>query len=134
MLIRKPAGIAPSEITPENVWLARRRWLARAGAAAGGAALGMNWPRIAGAAAAGPGPLAAGANPRYVLMEKQTALEDATHYNNFYEFGMDKDDPARHAHKLITRPWTVRVEGEVHKPREFGIEDLLKLAPMEERV
>ena len=63
-----------------------------------------------------------------------TSLEDATTYNNFYEFGTDKSDPARYAGSLQTRPWTVAVEGEVAKPRTFDIEELLKLAPQEERI
>ena len=67
-------------------------------------------------------------------MDKQTSLSDITSYNNYYEFGLDKSDPAAHAGKLQTRPWTVSVEGEVGKPRTFDIEELLKLAPMEERV
>ncbi|MFN9103739.1 MAG: protein-methionine-sulfoxide reductase catalytic subunit MsrP, partial [Betaproteobacteria bacterium] len=72
--------------------------------------------------------------PGAMVMEKQTSKNDATSYNNFYEFGTEKDDPARNAHSLRTRPWTVSVEGECLKPRTFGIEELLKLAPMEERI
>jgi methionine sulfoxide reductase catalytic subunit len=68
------------------------------------------------------------------VMDKPTAYKDVTGYNNFYEFGTDKDDPARHAKALKPRPWTVAVEGAVAKPRSFGIDDLMKLAPMEERV
>jgi sulfoxide reductase catalytic subunit YedY len=67
-------------------------------------------------------------------MEKPTAYEHITTYNNFYEFGTDKDDPARHAGRLKTRPWTVAVEGEVGKPRVWDLDDLLRLAPMEERI
>ncbi|MBH9551245.1 protein-methionine-sulfoxide reductase catalytic subunit MsrP [Inhella gelatinilytica] len=69
-----------------------------------------------------------------VSMEKPTAFSDASTYNNFYEFGLDKDEPAREAQRLRTRPWTVQVDGECLKPQTFGIEDLLKLAPMEERI
>lgn len=132
MLIRKPSDIAPSEITPEAVWQARRQWLAGAGLTA--AAMGLGWTPRARAAAAEGEALAATPNPSYALMEKQTSFEDVTHYNNFYEFGVDKSDPAEYAGKLVTRPWTVSVEGEVGKPRTFDIDDLLKLAPMEERV
>ncbi|KAG0917323.1 hypothetical protein G6F31_021322 [Rhizopus arrhizus] len=67
-------------------------------------------------------------------MDKLTSLADVTPYNNYYEFGVDKGDPAANAGKLQTRPWTVSVEGEVARPRTFSIEELLKLAPMEERV
>ncbi len=67
-------------------------------------------------------------------MEKLTDYQDASGYNNFYEFGMDKADPARNAHTLPTSPWTVSVEGLVKKPGNYALEDLLKLAPMEERI
>ena len=67
-------------------------------------------------------------------MERPTSFEDATTYNNYYEFGTDKSDPARHAGSLITRPWTVAVEGEVAKPKTFDVEELLKLAAQEERI
>ncbi len=66
--------------------------------------------------------------------EKQTPFKDAAGYNNFYEFGLDKGDPAENAHTLRTRPWTVRIEGEVKKPLTLDIDSLLKLAPLEERV
>jgi methionine sulfoxide reductase catalytic subunit len=67
-------------------------------------------------------------------MEKATSYEDATSYNNFYEFGTDKSDPVANAGKLKPRPWTVEVEGLVNKPGRFDIDALLKLAPMEERI
>jgi len=122
-----------SEITPRPVFESRRRWIAAATAAA---VLG---PRVALAQnqAAGKGTPLAGARstvPGAITMEKPTSFADATRYNNYYEFGLDKSDPAEHAHTLKTRPWTVAVEGEVRKAGTFGIDDLLKLAPMEERV
>jgi sulfoxide reductase catalytic subunit YedY len=79
-------------------------------------------------------PGAKSAVPGAMTMEKVTSYKDITTYNNFYEFGTEKDDPAAEAHRLTTRPWTVSVEGEVRKPKTFGIEELLKLAPMEERI
>ncbi|RYY96862.1 MAG: protein-methionine-sulfoxide reductase catalytic subunit MsrP, partial [Comamonadaceae bacterium] len=72
--------------------------------------------------------------PGAQTMEKLTDYKDASSYNNFYEFGTDKGDPVKNAHTLKTRPWTVQVEGLVNKPGTFGIEDLLKLSPMEERI
>ena len=69
-----------------------------------------------------------------MTMEKPTSYDDVTSYNNFYEFGTDKADPARHAHTLKTRPWTVAVEGAVRRPKVFDIDDLLKLGAQEERV
>ena len=67
-------------------------------------------------------------------MERQTARADVTGYNNFYEFGLDKADPARHAGRMKTSPWVVRVDGEVAKPRDFSLEELRALAPLEERI
>jgi len=128
MLIRKPSDVLPSEITPEAVWRQRRRLLAAAAAAA--AAQGLPW-RTAHAA---PALFPARVNADYALMDKPTSEHDVTHYNNFYEFGTDKDDPARHAERMQVRPWTVGVEGEAGRPRTFDIDDLLRLAPLEERV
>lgn len=116
-----------SAITPPEIYAARRHFLQ------GSAALAATLlPGIAGAASAQAlGPLRKSA---FSIGDKTTPLSDVTQYNNFYEFGTDKDEPARHAHTLQTRPWTIRVEGEVLKPRTWGIEELLKLAPLEERV
>ncbi len=73
-------------------------------------------------------------NKKYSVNDKQTSFKDATTYNNFYEFGMDKDDPARYAKSLITRPWTVSIEGLVQKPMIIDIDSLIKLSALEERV
>jgi len=128
----------PSEITPQAVYL-RRRLLVQglAGGAAGLAALAL--PGLASAQTVRPGKLAPlpGARspvPGAATMEKPTPYQDASTYNNFYEFGTDKADPARTAGTLKTRPWTVAVEGEVKKPGTFDLDALLKLAPMEERI
>lgn len=133
MLIRKP-GRDPlsSEITPEPVWQSRREWMARAATAAAAAGL-TSWANrqaFAQAADALPGH----PNARYSVMDASTPLKDITSYNNYYEFGVDKDQPARYAGQLQTRPWTVSLEGEVVNPRTFDIDSLLQLAPMEERV
>jgi sulfoxide reductase catalytic subunit YedY len=122
-----------SEITPQAVFNARRRWLAAVGAVA---ALGprVAWPQANAAARGAALPGTRSTVPGAFTMEKATPSADATSYNNFYEFGTDKSDPAQHAHTLKARPWTVSIEGEVKKPATFGIDELLKLAPMEERV
>jgi sulfoxide reductase catalytic subunit YedY len=120
--------IPASEITPQDVFMRRRELLA----AAGGAALLGVLPRaeaqLTGTRlAATPGP--------FSLAEAPTPAKFVTEYCNFYEYGADKSDPSRYAPKLLkTRPWSVVVEGEVAKPRTFAIEDLLKLAPMQERI
>ena len=130
------------EITPRAVYAARRDWL-RDGlraAAAGALTAGLGRLGVGDALAqadkaapqklAGQRSSAAGA----VTMEKPTAYGDATGYNNFYEFGTDKSDPARYAGRLVTSPWTVEVDGLVKKPKRFDLAELLKLAPMEERI
>jgi sulfoxide reductase catalytic subunit YedY len=124
---------APSEITPRAVVLARRQLLQGLGAASALAAL-PGWAQVgaAGKPAALPGARSAVAGA--LTMDKLTPHKDATGYNNFYEFGTDKSDPAAHAGTLKTRPWTVVVEGEVRKPGTWDIESLLKLGAMEERV
>ncbi len=73
-------------------------------------------------------------SPLTTTGEQLTSFDDITHYNNFYEFGVDKGDPAKNAGGLPTRPWTVKVEGKVAKPLTFDIDDLLKLRPLEDRV
>ncbi|MEP9115709.1 hypothetical protein ABKU46_23270, partial [Enterobacter hormaechei] len=78
--------------------------------------------------------LAAKANPKFVVADKATPFKDITSYNNFYEFGTDKSDPAHYAGSLRPQPWRVSVEGEVLHPKVFGIDELLRLAPLEERV
>ena len=127
----------PSEITPPAVYACRREWLRMMAAGAGGMALSA-WARRGAAAPQAP------ALPRLqaqaskveaaLTMETPTSFEDATHYNNFYEFGSDKADPAAHASALQTRPWTLQVSGLVNKPHTFDIDDLLKLSALEERI
>ncbi|GGY09592.1 protein-methionine-sulfoxide reductase catalytic subunit MsrP [Massilia dura] len=139
MLIkRSPNGIDlpfSSEITPRHVFEARRSFIRQvaAGSIASGALIEM-LTREAFAQGTTPGKLAAKLNPSYSALDKQTPRKDATNYNNFYEFGTDKSDPAENAHTLRTRPWTVAIEGEVKKPMTLDIDSLLKLAPLEERV
>ena len=127
----------PSEITPQAAYEGRRQWLRQLAAGALGTGLTGWAARDALAAEGAPkgAALAAGksAVAGALTMDKPTPRADATSYNNFYEFGTDKADPARNAHTLKTRPWTVVVEGEVKKPRTFGIDDLLKLSAMEDR-
>jgi methionine sulfoxide reductase catalytic subunit len=126
-----------SEITPRQAVEGRRDWMKRLAAGALGSTLAGWSARDALAqpavAAGAPLPGAKSAAAGATTMEKPTSRADATSYNNYYEFGTDKSDPAQYAHTLKTRPWAVAVEGELRKPRVFGIDELLKLAPMEER-
>ncbi|WOI44008.1 protein-methionine-sulfoxide reductase catalytic subunit MsrP [Acidovorax sp. BLS4] len=130
---------ASSEITPRAVYEGRRDLIKLMAGGAVGAALATWAARDAGAEAARPGKLAALAGGKSAVagantMEKVTDYKDASTYNNYYEFGVDKADPARNAHTLKTTPWTVEVEGLVNKPGKFGIEDLIKLSAQEERI
>jgi sulfoxide reductase catalytic subunit YedY len=125
-----------SEITPQAVYQDRRRLMQ--GLAAGAALGALPWT-AAQAQTAAPGKLAALAGAKSKVagattMEKLTPYADVTSYNNFYEFGTDKAEPARNAGSLRTKPWTVTIEGEVKKPGVYDLDALLKLAPMEERI
>ena len=122
-----------SDITPQQVYAGRRAFMGQlaAGALAGSGLL------AAGAAVAqssGARKLTAQLNNAYAVMDKPTAYQDATTYNNYYEFGTDKADPARTAGTLKTNPWTVSIEGEVKKPMTLDLDALMKLAPLEERI
>ncbi|TWO70466.1 protein-methionine-sulfoxide reductase catalytic subunit MsrP [Caenimonas sedimenti] len=130
----------PSEITPFGVYQDRRRLLKLMASGVAGAGLAAWAGRQALAQqVAPPGKHAALKSTRStaagaVTMEKITDYKDASTYNNFYEFGTDKSDPAKNAHTLKTTPWTVEVDGMVKKPGKYGIEDLLKLSAQEERI
>jgi methionine sulfoxide reductase catalytic subunit len=130
---------ASSEITPRTVYVERRRLLQRLAAGAAGATLASWAMRSALAQTARPGKLTP-LNPARsqlaggLTMERPTPYADVISYNNFYEFGTDKSDPQQFAGSMKVRPWTVSVEGDIKKPRAFDIDDLLKLAPMEERI
>jgi len=128
-----------SEITPAAAYAGRRDMLKLLATGAAGATLAAWAGRDALAQVARPDKLAAMPGARSavagaVTMEKTTPYVDVVGYNNFYEFGTDKSDPAQNAHTLKTRPWTVSVEGAVKKPKVFDLDELLKLAPMEERI
>ncbi len=123
MLIRRPPDVPSSEITDKGLFLNRRKFVQAA------VALGA-----IGAAGALLRPTPADGVPTTPEEDKLTPLEDVTSYNNFYEFGTGKADPARNAHTLRPRPWTVEVSGEVHKPTTFDIDDIWKKFPPEERV
>ena len=129
MLIRRPPDVAPSEITPQSVYLRRRELLA--GAASLGLISGLSTLLPTEAAAA---PLKAEPSPLSTTDEAKTSLADITSYNNFYEFGTDKADPKRYAHTLTTSPWKVKIDGLVDKPAEYDLDDIIKPARLEERI
>jgi len=128
-----------SDITPRAAYEGRRDLLKLMATGAAGAALAGWAGREALAQSASAGKLAALPGAKSTVagaqtMEKLTDYKDASTYNNFYEFGTDKADTAKNAHTLVTKPWTVEVEGLVKKPGKYGIEDLIKLSAQEERI
>jgi sulfoxide reductase catalytic subunit YedY len=131
MLIKKPADLRHSDITPRSIYLNRRRFLA-----------GLPVAFLAGREALSPGrAYAAGSKfPNLVkspfsTTEKPNSYNDVTHYNNFYEFGTSKEQPSKLAQNFKPGPdWKVSVEGAVVKPRKFSLDELMALAPLEERI
>jgi sulfoxide reductase catalytic subunit YedY len=129
-----------SEITPQTVYTGRRDLMKLMATGVAGAAMATWAGREAHAqGTARPGKLAALAGVKSsvagaLVMDKVTGYKDASTYNNFYEFGTDKADPARNAHTLKTTPWTVEIEGLVKKPAKYTLEDLLKFSAQEERI
>ena len=136
MLVKKAAEIRSSEITPKSIYMNRRRLLADAAVA--GAVLFAGralWPIAFPLAEVRAGTKLAGiTKSSFSTDEKLTPLNDVTHYNNFYEFGTDKEQPAGLAKNFRTTPWTVSVEGEVQKPAVYDLDQIMKLAPLEERI
>lgn len=126
------SNIHPSEITSKTLFESRRRWMQ--GGVASLAALAL--PQNIAHARDGvqfPVPIDRDKN-KFSSDEEQTSYSDVTRYNNFYEFGMDKEDPFKQAHRLKTDGWKIQVVGEVGRPKTFDMDDILKLAPIEERI
>ena len=123
MLIRKPADIRYSEITPKSVYLNRRAFL-------GGLPVALAGARQLLAA----NKLQAVKSPLSTTGEKLNTFQQVATYNNFYEFGVDKESPSANARNFKTSPWTVSVEGDCAKPHKFSLEEIMAVAPLEERV
>ena len=136
MLIKREMVLKWSDVTPQRVYLNRRKFLLGAGAASTALLAGKRLFDLA------EPPTTARASTKlsgivkgpFSTDEKITPEESVTTYNNFYEFGTDKGDPSKNAQKFKTSPWTVSVEGEVNKPRKFSMDEIMKLAPLEERI
>jgi sulfoxide reductase catalytic subunit YedY len=134
--MRRIDDLTAADVTPKSVYLNRRQILRAMGLAGVALAGGKTLSRFAFPTAtveAGT-KLDVSIKSPYSTTEKINTFEDVTHYNNFYEFGTDKSDPAKNAQKFRTVPWTVSVEGEVKKPAKYSMDDILKLAPLEERI
>ncbi|MBP7779612.1 MAG: protein-methionine-sulfoxide reductase catalytic subunit MsrP [Acidobacteria bacterium] len=134
MLIKPTPDLRESDVTPREFYLRRREFIGAAGATAAALATGLVLPGQAGAQNAAAQKLANLKKSPFSTDEKLNSYRDVTTYNNFYEFGLDKGDPARYAGSLKPRPWTIKVEGECAKPGTYDIEDILKWFPLEERI
>src|SRR4030095_915275 len=136
--IRTSADLPYSEVTPEAIYRSRREFMkvaavGAAGAVAAGVSLGGEAPQAA--PVQGPLPQAKkGAFNVDPAVDPLNTLQQITSYNNYYEFGMDKGDPARYANRMTVKPWTVKVDGLVDKPGDYGVEDLVDFKQLEERV
>ncbi len=139
MLIKKAPDLKESDVTPKELYLRRREFLTVAGSTAVAVATNGLGPVFTGT------PTAAAQNPAaqkltnlkkspFSTDEKLNSYKDVTTYNNFYEFGLDKGDPSKYAGTLKPRPWSVVVEGQCGKPGTYNIEDIMKWAPLEERI
>lgn len=129
MLIKKSGNISQSEVTPESLYHGRRAWIKMASAALGGIAVHSMVPQLARATKDKPK-----AKGPYDTDEKLNSYKDITTYNNFYEFGTDKSDPAENSEKFKPKPWSFAVEGHVKKPAVYNLDDILKQQKIEERV
>ena len=133
MLIKKPADVPSAEITPKHSYLNRRNFMLGAGAIAGAALVGRVGQIVVPASTALAGTKLEASPSSFSTNEKQTPLNDITHYNNYYEFSTDKYEPADLAKNFNPRPWTIKVEGLVNKPKTFDIDTLLKMH-LEDRI
>jgi methionine sulfoxide reductase catalytic subunit len=135
MLIRRASDLTYSDITPKRLYLDRRTFLRDAGLAGAAILAGNRILDLVSPARIVEANTKLTATPsKFSTAEKVNSYNDVTHYNNYYEFGVDKDAPAKNAQKFVTSPWTVSVEGEVKKPRRFTMDEILALAPLEERI
>jgi sulfoxide reductase catalytic subunit YedY len=133
MIIRKASDIPSSEITDEFIFRNRREFLRKLSTVAGVGAIGAVLPACASAVEPSPAGQAAKPLGKYDTDEPRTPERDVTTYNNYYEFGTGKDEPAKNSGKFRTTPWTVQIDG-VKKPTKYALDDLLKGITMEDRV
>ncbi|WP_260294705.1 protein-methionine-sulfoxide reductase catalytic subunit MsrP [Sedimenticola hydrogenitrophicus] len=137
MLIKRPEAIKPSEITDQATYLERRRFIRDSGLLGVGVAAtlaGLPWAKNSWAEAPDRRPFPELRKSPFSIDEKLTEYEDATSYNNFYEFGTGKSDPKENAQSFVPRPWSVVVDGACEKPGSYDLEDFLRPHPLEERI
>ena len=136
MLIKKAADIRSSEITPRSVYFNRRNFIAAAATAGSAAIFGFKLRDVvmpSQTVSAGNKIEGIKKSPLSTT-ETITPYKDVTHYNNYYEFGTSKDEPAQLAKNFRTRPWKVKIDGLVEKKQELGVDEIIKMAPPEERI
>ena len=126
---KNKADLTHADVTPKNVYFNRRNFLRGLGIAGAATVIGERFSSVIVQA----NTKLSIVKSNFTVNEKVTPEDDVTHYNNFYEFGTDKGDPAKNAQNFRTSPWTVSVEGDVRTPRKFSMDEILKLAPLEER-
>ena len=136
MLIKKAGHILSSEITPKSLYLNRRKFLAEAAMAGAAAAIGVGLKEtISPSTTVSAGNKIDGVKKSALsTTETVTPYKDVTHYNNYYEFSTEKDEPAELAKNFRTRPWKVKIDGLVEKKQELDLDTILKMAPPEERI
>jgi sulfoxide reductase catalytic subunit YedY len=136
MLLKRAPDLKYSDVTPRDIYMNRRKFLYGMGLAGGVALAGKSLANLAfpSTRAYASTKLSGVVKGPFSTDEKVTAEGTVASYNNYYEFGTDKGDPAKNAQKFVTSPWSVSVEGEVAKPRKFTMDEILKLAPLEERI
>ena len=136
MLIRSKSSseLSAADVTPRAVYLNRRKFIQALGIAGAAAVLGERLYSTLAPDPAYAGTKLTTVKSGYTVDEKISSMNDVTHYNNFYEFGTDKGDPAKNAQKFRTSPWTISVEGLVKTPRKIALDEILQLAPLEERI
>ncbi len=136
MLIKRDPDLKYSDVTPKNVYLNRRKFLAEAAVAGGALLVGRSlWNLVSPSRSVlANTKLTIASKSPFSTTEKQSTYSQVTTYNNYYEFGSDKGDPAKNSGNFVTSPWSVSIEGECAKPRKFTMDEILKLAPLEERI
>src|SRR6516162_4776644 len=136
MLIKKKPDLTYADIAPKGLYMGRRNFLLGALGTYGAVTAWKRLPNWLAGAPTGsvPRPLSNLTKSSFSTSEKVTPASDVESYNNFYEFGTNKDDPSRNAKNFVTSPWTVSIEGECAKPRKFSIDEIMALAPLEERI
>ena len=136
MLVKRAPDLTYKDVTPKGFYMGRRNFLLGLLATSAGVAAYKKLPRVFAGAPTGSVPRKLDNLVKWPgsTSEAITSENDVTHYNNFYEFGTSKGDPAENAGNFVTSPWSVSVDGEVQKPRKFTIDEIMKLAPLEERI